>query len=116
MKARLPASAILLASPLLLGNEDPAEANSPPELDRSPAWTEQALPGSLRNCQDTIHQVRQERGLAEIQRETADPDAPILFHALDYDIDGCDVLLARDGEVRDLPLIPEGPLRVQPAQ
>lgn len=70
-----------------------------------------------RNCRDTIQSVREENGQPLIQRDTADPDEPILFYALDHEVDGCDVLLvSRNGDVRDLPSAPDGPVRVQPAQ
>lgn len=117
MRRIISVSAVLLIGPMLVANQDLPALQSNPLPDASP--TALAATPSIglpeRNCRDTIQQVRQERGLPMIQRDTADADEPILFAALDYDIDGCDVLLTAEGP-QPLPLVPEGPITPQPAQ
>lgn len=108
--ALLPA---LLAAPVFATNDEerlrehpplPADEQSVLDVLDYPVL---ATPG---NCTDTIRQVRQERGLPQLDRRAADPDEPILFRALDYDVDGCDVLLVNDRDIRPLPAPQEGPL------
>ncbi len=120
MKNALPSMAAMLAVPLLGANSDlPEFDDGLLDADRAPALDYPALVDQLQtlgSCTDTIELVRQERGLPPLDRRAADPDGPILFKAVDYDIDGCDVLLVGDGDVRSLPLPTEGPLRPIPAQ
>ena len=93
MKTTLPAFALVIVAPLIAANQEvPLEAETP-RLSED------------RNCTDTIQLVRQERGLPLLERNTADPDAPILFKAVDHNVDGCDVLLVGDGDVRPLPQV-----------
>lgn len=105
----------VLALPLLGASAPDAEEREAdePTLEAEADFSDMAD----RNCHDTIRTVREENGQPLFQRDTADPDEPILFYALDHEVDGCDVLLvSRDGDVRDMPSAPEGPVRVQPAQ
>lgn len=119
MKSALPLFTLALAAPMLIANGDPPSESAPLALESLQTFDSLAALGPLRprlNCTDTIEIVRQERGLPLIDRQIADADAPILFNAVDYDIDGCDVLLTSNGEIRPLPLVPEGPVTPQPAQ
>jgi hypothetical protein len=61
-------------------------------------------------CRDTIHQVRDERGLPRLQRETAVPHEPLLIAAVDHRIDGCSVMVVygNTSDVRPLPAMPDG--------
>ena len=61
-------------------------------------------------CRDTIHTVREERGLPRLQRDTASPDEPLLIAAVDHRINGCSVMVMRNdtSDVRPLPALPEG--------
>jgi hypothetical protein len=63
-------------------------------------------------CRDRIHEVRQERGLPKLQRDTASPDEALLIAAVDKRIDGCSVMVMLNdlSDVRPLPAPPEGPL------
>ncbi len=65
-------------------------------------------------CRDRIETVRAERGLPRLRRENAgDGEAKaLLFHAIDRDIAGCDVLVmvGDPQDVRPLPEPVEGPL------
>lgn len=66
-------------------------------------------------CRDTIHEVREERGLPELEDKTANADEPLFIAAVDKRIDGCSMLVMRNdtSDVRPLPALPEGPPRVQ---
>jgi hypothetical protein len=66
-------------------------------------------------CRDTIHAVREERGLPQLRRETASPDEPLLIAAVDHRINGCSVMVMYDNtsDVRPLPALPEGPPRLE---
>ena len=66
-------------------------------------------------CRDTIQAVREERGLPQLQRETASPDEPLLIKAVDYRINGCSVMLMHQdtSDVRPLPALPDGPPRLE---
>ena len=106
---------LMVAAAMLAGfQEAPAEREPEPE-DKLAEDSDLAnhpeldLP-SPADCSDTIQLVRSERGLPLLDRRPANPDEPILFRAVDYHIDGCDVLLMPTGEVRDLPKPQDGPL------
>ncbi|MXO59667.1 hypothetical protein GRI89_08955 [Altererythrobacter salegens] len=69
-------------------------------------------------CRDRIEQVRTERGLPKLQRETAQPEEPYFIAAVDKRVDGCSVMVMRNNtiDIRPLPKFdPKAPL-VQPAQ
>lgn len=63
-------------------------------------------------CRDRIHEVRQERGLPMLQRDTAKLDEPLLIAAVDKRIDGCSVMVMRNNlaDVRPLPAPDAAPL------
>ena len=68
-------------------------------------------------CRDTIHAVREERGLPQLRRESASPDEPLLIAAVDHRIGGCSVMLmhGNTSDVRPLPM-PDGDARLLPAR
>lgn len=113
MRTTLPIIALILAAPLLVANQEVevfGPEPAPVDIDDRFLLDPQTI------CNDRIMTIRQERGLPLLDRGTADADDPILFYALDHEVDGCDVLLTGDGEVRPIPVVPEGPLRPQPAR
>lgn len=61
-------------------------------------------------CRDRIHTVRHERDLPAIERETADPEEPLLIAAVDHRIDGCSVMVMKydTRDVRPIPKPDEG--------
>lgn len=67
------------------------------------------------SCRDRIHQVRDERGLPRLERDTASPGEPLLIAAVDHRIDGCSVMVVYSdtSDVRPVPTMPEGPPRLQ---
>lgn len=76
------------------------------------ALSAQADPKTV--CRDRIHEVRQERGLPKLQRDTASPEEPLLLAAVDHRIDGCSVMVMRNdtSDIRPIPA-PDGEPRVQ---
>jgi len=66
-------------------------------------------------CRDRIHEVREERGLPKLDRETASSGEALLIAAVDKRIDGCSVMVMRSdtSDIRPLPTVPDGPPRVQ---
>lgn len=91
-----------------------------------PAVPPEPVPGTLSAatdsevvCRDRIHEVRQERGLPKLQRDTASPDGALLIAAVDHRIGGCSVLVMRNNtaDIRPIPA-PDGEARVRriPAQ
>jgi len=66
-------------------------------------------------CRDTIRAVREERGLPQLERETASPGEPLLIAAVDHRINGCSVMVmyADTSDVRPLPALPDGPARLE---
>lgn len=63
-------------------------------------------------CRDRIEQVRAERGLPKLDRDTATGDEALLIAAVDHRIGGCSVMVMRGDttDVRPLPAPREGPL------
>ena len=87
-----------------------------------PAWpilptpTLQGPPGPGEAvCRDTIHEIREGRGLPELEDKEISADEPLFIAAVDTRIDGCSMLVMRSdtSDVRSLPAMPEGPPRVQ---
>ena len=78
------------------------------------AMTAQADPRAV--CRDRIHEVRQERGLPQLQRDTATTGEPLLIAAVDKRVGGCSVLVMRDNtnDIRPLPAPQE--FRMMPAR
>ena len=69
-------------------------------------------PGSRVPCRDTIHEVREARGLPG---EAAAPEPGQLIAAVDHRINGCSVMVMRDdtSDVRPLPAMPDGSPHLQ---
>jgi hypothetical protein len=69
---------------------------------------------SVQVCRDRIEQIREERGLPELDRGTASPDEPSLIAAVDLRLGGCSVMVMRNdtSDIRPLPM-PDGPPRLQ---
>lgn len=104
-----------LLSLALIGATPPGE--QPAQADRdallSAIERQEVLTPDAQQCRDRIHTVREQRGLPRVDRRAVSPDEPLLFYAVDRDIDGCDVLVMADGEGRDvrpLPAPQQGPL------
>ncbi len=116
MKATLSLVALALAAPVF-AQDKPADHDSE-MFHRGPVLQNEVGPEPHADlaCTDTIHHARRELGLPSLDRKPADPDDVILLRAVHYNLDGCDVLLASDGEILPLPLPQEGPFRPQPAQ
>ena len=64
-----------------------------------------APPPSTAVCRDRIQEVRDERGLPQLERGTASPAEPLFIAAVDKRIDGCSVLVMRNNtsDIRPLP-------------
>jgi hypothetical protein len=115
MRVVLPLIVLTLATGALA--ESPG---APPPVPPEPVpGTLSAATDSEVVCSDRIHEVRQERGLPKLQRDTASLDEPLLIAAVDHRIGGCSVLVLRNNtaDVRPIPA-PDGEPRVQriPAQ
>ena len=106
MKAAL---ALLAAAPLVLA--EPAQREP---QDSAPQLGEADQPV----CRDRIEQVREERGLPRLDRQTATPDQPYFIAAVDHRIDGCSVIVMRSNtaDVRPLPANPDGRGALMPAR
>ena len=73
------------------------------------------LPEGRVPCRDTIHEVREARGLPRLDRDAVAPEPPQLVAAVDQRIDGCSVMVMYNNtsDVRPLPEMPDGPPRLQ---
>ncbi|WAT18385.1 hypothetical protein OZN62_02050 [Aurantiacibacter sp. MUD11] len=111
MKLILPVIAVPLLGLAPQQERAPDMDSTPPALAVEPADREQA-------CFDTVQQVREESGQPPLfQRGTASPEEPLMYYAVDYDIDRCDVLLvSRNGDVRDVPREERDALLLRPLQ
>ena len=109
MRAAVPVIALMLATSAA-AEPDPAPQPALPLPDAPLTLPEGRVP-----CRDTIHAVREQRGLPELRRETASADEPLLIAAVDHRIAGCSVMVMRNNtsDVRPLPAVPPGPPRVQ---
>ena len=106
MKAAL---ALLAAAPLVLA--EPAQREP---QDSAPQLGEADQPV----CRDRIEQVREERGLPRLDRQTATPDQPYFIAAVDHRIDGCSVMVMRQNtrDIRPIPKPDERAPLLRPAQ
>lgn len=123
----LAASAPLLLAAGQTNSESAADATATPvqSLDipsyqqPAPIWRdlEDAQPEGQAECRDRIRQAREELGKPELQRETADPDEPLMIWAVDRRIDGCGVMVMKGdaADIRPIPDPPETPMWM-PAQ
>ena len=89
-----------------------AAAALPPPMVQLPAydipaqpWPDIAAPSRQLACRDRVEQVRAQAGKPAIERAPADPDAPLMIHAVDRRIDGCGVLVpvADPADIREAP-------------
>ena len=114
--------AILLAVPALMGL---APAAQPLPLDM-PGYSRPAPPatGDLGDfvrratCRDTIEHVREESGQPPLDRRNGteeDAAEPMLYRAVDHDVDGCDVLVMADNPDDVRPVPEGGPVVIQRA-
>lgn len=118
--------AILLSAPFVMGfgpaTQVPADTPQPLPFDM-PSYSRPAplATGDLGDfvkrtaCRDTIEHAREESGQPELDKEPADPAEPLLYKAVDHNVEGCDVLVMADGSA-DIRAVPEGgPVVVHPA-
>ena len=87
-----------------------ASAAEDAEADGNLAWPaypqrEELSQGGDTICRDRVHTVREERELPRLERETTDPEEPLLIAAVDHRIDGCSVLVMKydSTDVRPIP-------------
>ncbi len=127
--------AILLAAPLVMGLGPAQEAPDQSAPDASPALPF-TMPGYSRpaplatgdlgdfvrrnTCRDTIEHAREESGqppLDERDGPAAGPGdetpEPMMYKAVDHDVDGCDVLVMADNPDDIRPVPQGGPARIQ---
>ena len=114
MRAALPLIALTLATGAAA--EPPPPAPAPGIVAPAPD-SPLAPPEGRVLCRDTIHQVREERGLPQLRRENTSPDEALLIAAVDQRINGCSVMVmyTDTSDVRPLPM-PDGEERLLPAR
>jgi hypothetical protein len=112
MRATVPLIALALATGAAA--EPPATMPAPGIVVPAPD-TQLTSPEGRTPCRDTIHAVREERGLPQLRRETASPGEPLLIAAVDHRIGGCAVMVmyGNTSDVRPLPALPDGPARLE---
>ena len=120
--------AIVLAVPFVMGfgpaQDAPDARDAPQALLDMPGYSRPArLPsGDLGDfvrraaCSDTIEHARRASGQPPLEKESgSDAPEPMLYKAVDHDVDGCDVLVMAD-DPDDLRPVPEGgPVVIQGA-
>ncbi|MEL7737322.1 hypothetical protein AAG614_02970 [Citromicrobium bathyomarinum] len=118
--------AIVLAAPLVLGFAPAEQAPGSPEAlpFDMPGYSKPAplATGDLKDfvnratCRDTIEQAREESGQPKLETQPAEAAEPLLYKAVDRDVDGCDVLVMAD-DTDDIRPVPEGgPAVIRPAK
>jgi hypothetical protein len=112
MRAAFPLIALTLATGAAAEPAPPAPARG---IDAPAPDARFAPPEGRVPCRDTIHEVREERGLPQLRRESASPDEPLLIAAVDHRISGCSVMVmyTETSDVRPLPALPDGPARLE---
>ena len=107
---------LLLAMPLLIGATPPGESQDSAPLPAMPGYQRPATlaSGDLKDfverttCRDRIEQTRAASGQPPLlDREAADNAEPLLYKAVDRDVDGCDILVMAD-DTTDIRPVPEG--------
>lgn len=120
--------AILLVVPFVMGFGPAEEASVQPASPQAlpfdmPGYSRPAPPatGDLAdfvnraNCRDTIEHARAESGQPALDKRDNEAPEPMLYKAVDYDVDGCSVLVMAD-VADDIRPVPEGgPVVSQPA-
>lgn len=126
MKVLNPAFAVAIGAALLapasLAAEQPAATEAAETDDASlvapgsaPAMVPPALESSGRllnpdtKCADPMVTAEGREGEGEFLREPAAPMPPPMHYAVQYKVDGCDVLIATTGELHQLPDLPDSP-------
>ena len=112
MRMALPLVALTLASAVAA---EPVAESIPPQAIVRLAPAQGTPNAELLSCRDRIHQVREERHLPQLQRDTATSNEPLLIAAVDHRIDGCSVMVmyGNTSDVRPVPTMPDGPPRMQ---
>jgi len=125
--------AILLAAPLVMGFGPAAETEPEPETGAAPTLPF-TMPGYSRpaplatgdlddfvrrsTCRDTIEHAREEAGQPPLDKRDGPADGtpePMLYKAVDHDVDGCDVLVMADNPDDIRPVPQGGPAVIQRA-
>jgi len=114
MRAALALIALALANGAAAEPPAPTPANDI-VIPISPSFSQLPPPQGKVPCRDTIHQVREERGLPPLDPDSAAPEPPQLIAAVDHRINGCSVLVmhSNTSDVRPLPAMPDGPPRLR---
>jgi len=112
MRLAVPLIALTLTS---AATAEPMPDAAPPGAVIAAPLAPLAGPPDDLTCRDRIHQVRAERGLPQLQRETASPDEPLLIAAVDHRIGDCSVMVmyGNTSDVRPVPTMADGPPRLQ---
>jgi len=119
--------AILLSVPFVMGF-GPMQAASVDTPQRLPHYMQGSSPFAppaegddvedsqkRTSCRDTIEHARAETGQPQLDEGDGQAPEPMLYKAVDHNVDGCDVLVLADGS-GDIRRIPEdGPVAVHPA-
>lgn len=112
------AALALIALAFATGAAAEAPASKPSDdvaIPISPSLSQLPSPQGQIPCRDTIHQVREERGLPRLDPDWVASEPPQLVAAVDHRINGCSVMVMRSNtsDVRPLPAMPDGPPRLQ---
>ena len=112
MRLSLPLVALMLTS---AATAETVPDSAPPQATVRVTPSDSASLSDRPGCRDRVHQVREERGLPRLLRDTATPDEPLLIAAVDHRIDGCSVMVmyGNTSDVRPVPTMPDGPPRLQ---
>jgi hypothetical protein len=87
----------------------PAALDMPSYEDPAAQWRDlEDVRPSPEECRDRIRQARAAAGQPRIERDTADPEEPLMIWAVDRREHGCSVLVVK-GEPEDIRPIPEPP-------
>ena len=116
---KIVASIVLLSASLSAAGSAPERvplAGQPAYEDPARAWSSIEEPAARQRCRDRIEQARASAGKPSLERETADPEKPLLMYAVDHRVDGCGVLVpvSDPSDLRSPP--PAGKPRVRPAR
>ena len=117
MKPFVPIFALALLGPASVAAEEPGTEMSsvapmaePPE-QLTPSQGAAEASGRVINpdnkCSDRVIVAEGRDDEAQFRREPAGPTPPPLYYAVDYAVDGCDVLMTTTGELRQLPELPD---------
>lgn len=95
------------AVPNAIHQQATVERAMPSYTEPAQAWRtiDDAMPVSAEQCRDAIQQVREHNGQADLRREPAEPNEPVMIAAVDHRLDGCSVMVMHDdaSDIRPLP-------------